>query len=180
MFGTPAAPQDPGMSQRNDTAAGRFPGTDMPAGLLLLLVALGVPRTVLADLDVVPPESGLLYYFLALTPFVAWLAVAVVRRSRRPLGDFLVLGILYGVSLVVVHQVLWDVGPLAGEHAPAGVVDLAERFGPGWREPVQRTCTSGIAMLIGVGSGLVAAAVAVGARTWRSARAHRTADPSPR
>lgn len=33
-----------------------FPLTDLPTWLALLLVALGVPRTVLADLDIVAPE----------------------------------------------------------------------------------------------------------------------------
>ena len=81
----------------------------MPTWLMLALVAVGLPRTILADLDIVAPESSLLYYVLALTPFAVWLAVAVLRKSRRPFMDFLVLGVLYGLSLVVVHQLLWDV-----------------------------------------------------------------------
>ena len=34
----------------------RFPLTDMPTWLMLALVALGLPRTVLADLDIVAPR----------------------------------------------------------------------------------------------------------------------------
>src|ERR1044072_1886847 len=113
----------------------RFPLTDMPTGLMLGLVALGLPRTVLADLGVVLPESGLLYYFLALTPFAAWLAVAVVRRSRRPVRDFLVLGTLYGVSLLVIHQILWTAGPSLGHQPPQSAGDFAGRVPAAWTGP---------------------------------------------
>ncbi|WP_350278005.1 hypothetical protein [Kribbella sp. HUAS MG21] len=123
----------------------RFPATDMPAWLVLALVALGIPRTVLADLDVVPPESGLLYYCLALIPFAVWLVVAIRRRSRRPLADFLMVGGLYGVSLAIVHQLMWTDG-LALRHL-------------------------GIAMLIGLGTGLIVGLVALAANLWRSKRA---------
>ena len=165
--GTAPAGQSPGVARR-------FPGTDMPPWLIFGLVGLGLPRTVLADLDVVPPESGLLYYVLALVPFAVWLVVAVLRDSRRPFVDFLVLGILYGLSLLLVHQVLWDVGPSLGDHPPASAVDFADRFDSAWREVALRAYTSGIAMLIGIGTGLVAGVVAVGARTWRSRRSRLT------
>ena len=148
----------------------RFPATDMPTWLMLALVALGLPRTVLEDLDVVAPESSLLYFVLALTPFAVWLAVAMVRRSGRPFMDFLVLGCLYGLSLVAVHQALWDVGKSLGHHPPASAVDFAAQFSSGWRELALRGYTSGIAMVIGVGTGLVAALVAVGSHVWRTGR----------
>ena len=146
----------------------RFPGTDMSTDLMLLMVALGTPRTILADLDVVAPESGLVYYFLALGPFAFWLAVGVARRNRRPFRDFLVVGTLYGLSLVVIHQVLWSVGPSLGHNPPASAIDFANHFGPGWRDLALRVYTSGIAMMIGIGSGVVVGFVAVGARLWRS------------
>jgi hypothetical protein len=147
-----------------------FPMTDMPTWLMLGLVALGLPRTILADLDIVAPESSLLYYVLALTPFAVWLVVAIVRTSRKPFRDFLVLGVLYGLSLVIVHQALWDVGPGLGHNPPESAVDFADQFSPAWREFALRAYTSGIAMVIGVGTGLVAALVAVGARVWRTSR----------
>jgi hypothetical protein len=146
----------------------RFPLTDMPTWLMLLLVAVGLPRTVLADLDVVAPESSLLYYVLALAPFATWLAVAVGRRSRRPFMDFLVVGILYGVTLVVVHQALWDVGASLGHQPPDGAVSFSEQFGPPLREVALRGYTVMIAMLIGIGTGLVCAVVAVTSRFWRT------------
>lgn len=120
------------------------PATNLPVWLVLALVALGIPRTVLSDLDVVAPESGLLYYCLALVPFAAWLAVAVVRRNRRPFVDFLLVGVLYGVSLVIVHQLLSSEG--------LGLEEV------------------GIAMTIGVGTGLVVGLVALVVKALRRQR----------
>lgn len=154
----------------NQSSAARFPLTDMSLGLLLALVAVGLPRTILADLDVVPPESGLLYYVLALAPFAVWLTVAVLHRSRRPVWDFLVLGTIYGLSLILVHLVLWDADGGYGNHPPAGAVDFAERFSAGWYDLALRAHISAVALMIGIGSGLVVALVAVAARAWRIRR----------
>ncbi|MCP9953708.1 hypothetical protein [Actinomadura madurae] len=134
--------------------------TDMPAGLMLALVAVGLPRTVLADLDIVEPESGLLYYFLALAPFAAWLAVAVFRRTSKPFMDFFVLGALYALSLSIVHQVLWNAAAGYGNKPTAGAANFAEKFSPAFQELALRGYTVGIATIIGVGTGLVFAAIA--------------------
>ncbi|NGN91825.1 hypothetical protein G5C66_03595 [Nocardioides sp. KC13] len=144
----------------NTVLARRFPATDMSLGLVLTLVAIGVPRTVLADLGVVPPNSGLAYYVLALAPFVVWLAVALVRRSRRPFADFVVVGALYGLTLVAIHQALWGVGRSWGYRPPAAAFEFAERFGPEWYDLAARGYTCGVAMMIGLGSGVVVAVVA--------------------
>jgi len=150
-----------------------FPLTDMPTWLMLALVALGLPRTFLEDLDIVAPESGLLYFFLALTPFAVWLVVAVVRQSRKPFMDFLVLGVLYGLSLAVVHQALWNVASSLGHRPPDGAVSFAEQFSPDWYELALRGYTVGIALMIGIGTGLVAALVAVVAQKWRRRQGDR-------
>lgn len=120
------------------------PATNLPVWLVLALVALGIPRTVLSDLDVVAPESGLLYYCLALVPFATWLAVAVVRRNRRPFTDFLLVGALYGLSLVIVHQLMSSEG--------LGLKEI------------------GIAMTIGIGTGLVVGLVALAVAALRRQR----------
>ncbi len=70
-----------------------------------------------------------LYKVLAITPFVIWLALALVRKSTRPFYDFIVLGITYGVLLSLTHQILWEAswagnpprigGNLAGAVSPA-------------------------------------------------------------
>lgn len=143
---------------------------------MLLLVALALPRTVLADLDIVAPESSLLYYFLALAPFAAWLAVAIFRASRKPFMDFLVLGVLYGLSLIAIHQALWDVGPSLGHRPPAAAIRFADSFSPALHELALRGYTIMIALAIGVGTGLTVALAAMVANAVRSrrSRAHRT------
>jgi hypothetical protein len=147
-----------------------FPLTDMPTWLMLVLAAAGLPRTLLTDLGIVAPDSSLLYFFLALAPFAAWLTVAIARRSSRPFTDFVVLGILYGLSLVVVHQLLWGLGPSLGHRPPEGAVRFAERFSPALQDLALRGYTVAIAMLIGAGTGVVAGLVALAAHLWRSRR----------
>jgi hypothetical protein len=145
----------------------------MPVWLMLTLVAIGLPRTILADLGIVEPESSLLYYFLALTPFAAWLVVAIFRETRKPIADFLMLGTLYGLSLVIVHQILWDVGTSLGHEPPAAAVSFADSVSPAFHDLALRGYTIMIAMLIGIGTGLVAALIALAAKAVRSSR-HRS------
>jgi len=148
------------------------PLTDMPWALLLILVAVGLPRTVLADLDIVVPESSLLYYVLALAPFAAWLVVAVVRPTRKPVMDFLILGLLYELSLILVHQLLWN-APGAEHSIPEGAITFAEQFDSGIRELVLRLYTAAISLGIGIGTALVAAAIAAIATWIRRTRSRR-------
>ena len=154
--------------------------TDMPAWLMLTLVAIGLPRTILAELDVVQPESGLLYYFLALAPFVTWLAVAVLRETRKPIMDFVVLGVLYALSLAIVHQVFWNASAGFGHQPSAGAVNFAENFSPGFQDLAVHGYTIMIAMMIGIGSGLTIAIVAfvAGMVRARSTRSSDRADSS--
>ncbi len=85
--------------------------------------------------------------------------------------DFLVLGVLYGLSLPLVHQLLWEVGPGLGEHPPQAAVDFANQFSGVWHDLALRGYTSVIALVIRVGTGLVIALVAVGAHQWHVRRA---------
>jgi hypothetical protein len=146
-------------------------GTEMPGWLLLTLVALGLPRTVLADLGVVAPESSAIYYVLALTPFVVWAGVAVFRRTGSPIKDHLVAGTLYGLSLVIVHEALWAAGSSFGHQPPESAVSVAERFSPAVRELVLHGYSFVIAMMIGLGVGLTAGVVAAVANRVRTVRA---------
>jgi hypothetical protein len=135
-------------------------GTEWPGWLLLILIALGLPRTVLSDLGIIAPESSWIYYVLALTPFAVWFAVAVFRRTRRPIKDHLVAGVLYGLSLIIVHEALWAFGSSLGHHPPQSGISLAEQFSRPLRDVVLHGYTSLIAMMIGLGVGLTAAIVA--------------------
>jgi hypothetical protein len=157
--------RNPGIIRRN------LLGTEMPVWLLLVLIALGLPRTILADLGIVAPESSSIYYVLALTPFAVWLAVAVFRRTGSPIKDHLLVGALYGLSLVIVHEALWAAGSSLGQHLPQSAVRLAERFSPPLRELFLHGYTLAIAMMIGLGVGLTAGVVAVIAKRVRAIRA---------
>lgn len=135
-------------------------GTEWPGWLLLSLIGLGLPRTILADLGIVEPESSWVYFVLALTPFAVWFAVAIFRRTRSPIKDHLVAGTLYGLSLIAVHEALWPISTSLGTHPPQGAITLAEQFSSPIRELVLHGYTSAIAMMIGVGVGLIAAIIA--------------------
>ena len=153
------------------------PLTDMSWALMLGLVAIGLPRTILADLDIVAPDSSLLYYVLALAPFAVWLIVAVTRRTRRPVMDFVVLGVLYGLSLILVHQLLWY-APGAEHSIPQGAIDLTANLDPSVRELGLRLYTAMISLAIGVGTGLVGALVAAISSAIRRRRRQRSDQPA--
>lgn len=142
----------------------RVPGTGWSGWLLVGLIALGLPRTILADLGIVEPESSWVYFVLALTPFAAWFAVAILHRTDSPIRDHLVAGAAYGLSLVIVHETLWSVATSLGHNMPQSVLTWAEQFGSPIRELVPHGYSFAIAMMIGLGVGATAAVVAVVSR----------------
>jgi len=137
----------------------RFPLTDMPMWLVLVLTAVMLPRTILNDLGWLD-EGTLAYRILALVPFGIWFVVALVRKTRKPWGDFLVLGVLFGLSLALAHQVLWDVSSSLGHRPPAAAVDFANNFGSSFHDLAVRAYTVMISMGIGIGSGAAFAGIA--------------------
>ena len=158
-------PGTPGFLRRN------VPGTGMPAWLMVGLVALGLPRTILADLGIVAPESSWIYFVLALAPFAVWLAVAVLRTTDSPIRDHLVVGACYGLSLVIVHEALWRIAAPLGNHPPQSAVDFAARFDPPLQNVALHAYTFVIAMTIGLGSGLIIGIVAAIAKRVRARHA---------
>jgi hypothetical protein len=150
----------------------RFFLTDMPVWLVATLVLLMLPRTLLNELGVVT-EGTLPYYFLALTPFAIWLAVAVLRPTRKPMADFLMLGLLFGLLLAVVHQSMWNTGNAVTQQAPQIAIDIASNVDPGARELVTRLVSIGISLVIGLGSGMVIGAIAKVAALTRSRKEAR-------
>ncbi|MDR5700166.1 hypothetical protein [Agromyces aerolatus] len=83
-----------------------------PLGFSILalvgLAAIGVPRVILHDLHLLGEASGLTWV-LALGPVVLWIILAVVRRVPNPFLTVLVIGAIFGLMLVITHQLLWDV-----------------------------------------------------------------------
>lgn len=80
-------------------------GFSLPA--LLGLAALGVPRVILHDLHLIT-EGTLVNWLLAVAPVAIWIALAVYRKVPKPFLTVLVIGALFGVMLVLTHQLLWD------------------------------------------------------------------------
>jgi hypothetical protein len=59
---------------------------------------------------------------------------------------------------------------------PASAVRFADGFDPQWRELALRAYAAGTAMMIGPGTGVLTALVAVVANLWRSRRSPATTD----
>lgn len=101
-----------------------------PLGIAAL-AALGVPRAVAHDLELVGPVINALLVFV---PIAVWLAVVLWKRVPNQFLTLLAIGVVYGVLLAVTHQVFWGQsfagsppslgGNLAGSLSPAveGVV----------------------------------------------------------
>lgn len=146
-------------------------GSDMPLWIMLALVGLALPRTVLTDLGVIEPEGSLTYYVLALAPYAVWLTVAVIRRTRTPLRDHALVGTLYGLSLVLVHEMFWNVESSQGHNPPQEAIDLASGFDATAQTLVIHGYEFVVAMMIGVGSGVVMAVIVFVANRIRAVRA---------
>lgn len=163
------------MRQTNIRLRRVVPGTRMPWLVALALVVLGLPRTILSDLGAVEPEGSAVYYLLALVPFAAWFAVAILLPTVSPIRDHLATGILYGLSLVVVHEVLWNADASVRHHLPHSAIESAARVGPPLDQVVLHGYAFLIAIMIGIGTGLVAGMLGFGAKMVRSRLAARAA-----
>lgn len=87
------------------------PGLSPP--VLILLAALAAPRVVLHDLGLIGEGTFVNALFVFVPPLV-WIAVVLGRRAPNPFVTLLVVGALYGLMLVIGHQILWNVA-WAGE-----------------------------------------------------------------
>lgn len=100
-----------------------------PLGLsfwaLVGLASVAVPRVILHDLHIIE-EGNPIAWILAIGPVALWIAVAVVKRVPNPFLTVLVIGAIFGVMLVVTHQLLWEVNyqgnPPSIGTGPAGPV----------------------------------------------------------
>ncbi|MDM8084032.1 hypothetical protein QUV83_04550 [Cellulomonas cellasea] len=99
------------------TAPDRQPRFGMPLVAMAGLALLGLPRVILHDLHVID-EGTLLTALLAIGPVLVWIAVTVLRHSPRPFLTVLLTGVMFGVMLVITHQLLWDT---AFEGAPPAI-----------------------------------------------------------
>ncbi|MDF2992457.1 MAG: hypothetical protein K0S37_2971 [Microbacterium sp.] len=79
----------------------------LPVLALIGLAAVGVLRVILHDLHLIE-EGSPITWLLAIGPVVLWIVVAVVKRVPNPFLTVLVIGAIFGVMLVIAHQLLWD------------------------------------------------------------------------
>lgn len=82
------------------------PGLSFPALVLLALIA--APRVVLHDLGLIQEGTFVNALFVFVPPLV-WIVVVLWRRVPDPFRTLLMVGVLYGVALMLGHQLLWNV-----------------------------------------------------------------------
>ena len=88
------------------TEAHSKPRVGLPVSAVVVLGLLAAPRVVLHDLDVLR-EGSLVNSLFVFVPLLIWIVVAVLR-SANPFVSLLAAGGVYGVCLLVVHNVLWS------------------------------------------------------------------------
>lgn len=93
---------------------------------LIGLAAVALPRVILHDLHIID-EGSAVTWVLAIGPVALWITLAVVKKVPNAFLTVLVIGVIFGVMLVVTHQVLWNFAyegnpPSLGNSAAATVI----------------------------------------------------------
>lgn len=138
--------------------------TDMSLWLLLGLALLSIPRVVVHDLEAVSFDS-LVYKALAIVPLLIYLGVALFRKNKRPLYDFVVMGLLFGFFLALTHQVFWNAA--FGDNPPRLGDNLEGQLSPATEEVLMRIATFISSIVTGVVTGLIFGVVALIAKKVR-------------
>ncbi|WP_233358900.1 hypothetical protein [Thermomonospora amylolytica] len=149
------------MWQRQKKAPGALRRSlGMPPPLIVALAALGVPRVIAHDLDLVGPGVNAILVF---GPVLIWIAVVLRRRPPNPFPALLAVGLGYGVMLAVTHQILWNEA-FDGDPPRLGG-NLEGELSPAVESLILRISAFGGSVFTGVLVGAVAGAVA-----WLAAR----------
>ena len=131
----------------------RWPATAMRPWTVVALAALGVPRIVAHDLGLAGHVTNAVLVFVPLAGWIGW----VLWRRIAPLPALLLVGAVYGVLLVITHQLLWTT---AFAEPPELGGNLAGRFSPAVQDLILRLASAGSGLLTGVLLGAVAGVVA--------------------
>ena len=131
-------------------------------GLLAAIAALRVP---LHDLGIVP-EGSVVAGLLVFVPLAIWLVVVLWRRVPNPFLVLTTIGLVYGVMLAVIHQLLW-VAAFDGSPPSLGG-NLEGGLAPGLEALIVR----GFAFLSSLVTGTFVGAV-VGVVAWTIERLRR-------
>lgn len=137
-------------------------GLGLPFWGFVLLALLAAPRVVLHDLGIIQEGTFVNALFVFVPPLV-WVAVVLWQRVPNAFLTLLVVGFVYGVFLMLGHQLLWNMS-WEGDPPTLGgnLADL-----PGWAHAV---ITRGFAALSSLVTGTLVGAVA-GLVAWVLARA---------
>lgn len=131
----------------------------LPTWLIVALGLLGAPRVVLHDLDILPEGWSAASLVLTVLPVVFWVVMLVARRVASPLRDGIAIGLVYGIVLGGIHQLLWH---RAFEDDPPRLGgNLEGKLGEGAEEAVLRVAATFSSLGVGVALGAVAGSVSV-------------------
>ncbi|SDW50842.1 hypothetical protein SAMN05216215_1003320 [Saccharopolyspora shandongensis] len=126
----------------------------MPLSAMFGLALLGVPRVIAHDLRLASPLVNALLVFV---PIAVWPAIVLWLRAPNAFRTLLITGVIYGVLLDVVHQLLWT--PAFGGAAPGLDGNLAGVPAPSAEGLLLRAFAflSGLVtgVLVGAGTGMV-------------------------
>ena len=132
--------------------------TDMPLWLLALLALLSAIRPVIHDLRALPFDS-VMYLALAVAPLIVYLGIAVFRDNKRPIYDFVVMGIMFGIMLAFTHQIFWD--SAFGSNPPQLGDNLAGKLAPEAEEVLFRSAAFTSSLTTGTMIGLIFGTIAL-------------------
>lgn len=129
-----------------------------PLWLILLLAALTVPRAVVHDLRLLPFDT-IFYSALAIIPWIIWLLIALFWKTKKPLLDFVMIGLTYGLLLALAHQILWDAS--WGDNLPRLHGNLEGKLDPTVESLLLRTAAFISSVITGLVTGLAFGLIAI-------------------
>ncbi|SIO86400.1 hypothetical protein [Nocardiopsis sp. JB363] len=136
------------------------PGLSFP--ILVLLALIAAPRVVLHDLGVIEEGTFVNALFVFVPPLV-WIVVVLWRRLPHPFLTLLVVGVLYGVMLMLGHQLLWTA---AHEGAPPTLGGNLADLSPGVQQGIIRVFAALSSLVTGTVVGALCGLVA-----WAASKA---------
>lgn len=148
-----------------------MPALGLPIAALIGLALLAAPRVVLHDLGVIT-EGAALNGVLVFAPPVIWIVVVLWKRVPNPFLTLLVVGVFYGLTLLLGHQILWHV---AFEGGPPQLGGNLTDLDPVLQSVIIRFFASISSLFTGVIVGAITGVIAwaIGALTGLTRRSSR-------